>query len=276
MLKSTVIELDGQPRSVPEPAIRIRSLTRTFRSKDGAEHTVLDGVTLDVPTGSFLTLVGPSGCGKSTLIGMIAGLHAPTSGTIHVNGLPVRGVLRNVGLLFQKDSLLPWRNVLENVSLPLQYRGTPKKQAREAAAEWVRRVGLAAHSSKYPHQLSGGMRKRVSLAQTMVYEPEIVLMDEPFSALDAQTRALMENDLLTIWAAGSKTILFITHDLDEAIALSDSVAVMTAGPGKIKTIRRVELPRPRDLLEVRSNANFSEIYAQLWDHLRDEVVGRPV
>jgi NitT/TauT family transport system ATP-binding protein len=229
-------------------------------------------VTLDVPAGRFLSVVGPSGCGKSTLLGMISGLQPTSGGEVIVSGRPVRDVRTDVGFIFQRDALLPWKTVLDNVALALVFRGTPNGRARATAREWIARVGLAGFEGYYPHQLSGGMRKRVSLAQTLVYDPPIVLMDEPFSALDVQTRNLMENELLQLWAEDRKTVVFITHDLEEAIALSDQVVVMTASPGRVKAVYPIDLPRPRNVTEIRFDPAFGRLYERLWADLRDEVL----
>jgi NitT/TauT family transport system ATP-binding protein len=257
---------------MPDIAIRLRNVTRRFYPKKGPPLTAVQDVTLDVPTGTFLAVVGPSGCGKSTLLGMISGLQPTDDGEVIVQGQIVRDVQRQVGFLFQREALLPWKTVLDNVSLAPIFRGAPKASARDAARAWIARVGLAGFESYYPHQLSGGMRKRVQLAQALVYDPPILLMDEPFSALDVQTRNLMENDLLGLWSEHSKTVVFITHDLEEAIALSDRVVVMTASPGQLKAAYDVDLPRPRNVTEVRFQPAFGRIYERLWADLRDEVL----
>ncbi len=253
-------------------AIRLRNVTRRFYPRQGPPLTAVQDVTLDVPTGAFLAVVGPSGCGKSTLLGMISGLQPTDAGEVLVRGQAVRDVQRDVGFLFQREALMPWKTVLDNVALAPIFRGTPKASAHEAARAWITRVGLAGFEGYYPHQLSGGMRKRVQLAQALVYDPPILLMDEPFSALDVQTRNLMENDLLGLWAEHSKTVVFITHDLEEAIALSDRVVVMTASPGRLKAQYDIDLPRPRNVTEVRFEPQFGRIYERLWADLRDEVL----
>jgi NitT/TauT family transport system ATP-binding protein len=229
-------------------------------------------VDLDVESERFVALVGPSGCGKSTTLALIAGLDAPTAGTVTVRGKPVDGITSSAGFLFQRDALLPWKSVRDNVLLPLQLRGVRGDEARRRAAEWIGRVGLRGFETSYPYQLSGGMRKRVSLAQTLVYDPEILLMDEPFSALDVQTRNLMEGELLALWQGSGKTVIFVTHDLEEAIALADEVVVMTAGPARVKARYDVPLPRPRDIESVRLDPRFTELYSKMWNDLRDEVL----
>ena len=253
-------------------AISLRNVMRRFHPKKRPPFVAVRDVTLDVPEGTFLSVVGPSGCGKSTLLGMISGLQPASAGEVRVRGRPVRDVQRDVGFIFQRDALLPWKTVLDNVAVALVFRGQPKPRARAVAREWIARIGLAGFEGYYPHQLSGGMRKRVSLAQTLVYDPPIVLMDEPFSALDVQTRNLMENELLQLWAEDRKTVVFITHDLEEAIALSDEVVVMTASPGRVKAAYPIELPRPRNVTEIRFEPAFGRVYQRLWADLRDEVL----
>ncbi len=216
--------------------------------------------------------MGPSGCGKSTTLSLIAGLDGPTSGAVTVRGKPVAGITDGIGFLFQRDALLPWKSVRDNVLLPLQLRGVRGNDARSRAAEWIGRVGLRGFEHLFPHQLSGGMRKRASLAQTLVYDPEILLMDEPFSALDVQTRNLMEGELLNLWQGSGKTVMFVTHDLEEAIQLADEVVVMTAGPARVKARYDVTLPRPRDIEQVRFDPRFTELYSKMWNDLRDEVL----
>jgi NitT/TauT family transport system ATP-binding protein len=229
-------------------------------------------VDFDVEPERFVALVGPSGCGKSTTLSLISGLDRATSGVVEVRGKPVDGITGGIGFLFQRDALMPWKTVRDNVLLPLQLRGVPRKDALQRAAEWIARVGLRGFEASFPHQLSGGMRKRVSLAQTLVYDPEILLMDEPFSALDVQTRNLMEGELLDLWQGSRKTVLFVTHDLEEAIALADEVIVMTSGPARVKVRYDVPLPRPRDIEKVRFQPQFAELYSKMWNDLRDEVL----
>ena len=251
--------------------IAVENVTQVFETAKG-EFTAVRDVSFNVAPGRFVSLVGPSGCGKTTLLGMIAGLVPLTQGRITLNGRPVaKGVPPDIGYLFQRDALLPWKTALENVALPLVIRGRPTAEARARATGWLRRVGLAGFEGHYPHQLSGGMRKRVSLATTLIYGPTVLLMDEPFSALDVQTRNLMENELLDLWGETRNTVLFITHDLEEAIALSDEVLVLTAGPGCIKASYPIPLPRPRNVIEIRFRDEFTRLYEQIWKDLRDEV-----
>jgi NitT/TauT family transport system ATP-binding protein len=265
--------LGGRTSSDPK-RLEIDHLSQVFQSSPKvAPHTALMDVSLDVEAGEFVSVVGPSGCGKSTLLSAIGGLRPPSKGEVRIGGVKVSSVRRDVGLVFQQDALLPWRTALQNVALSLRYRGVPSKEARRRASEWLARVGLANFENSYPHQLSGGMRKRAAVAATMVYEPDVLLMDEPFSALDVQTRTLMENDLLRLWEeAGHQTVLFITHDLEEAIGLSDRVVVLTAGPGRVLGDYRVDLPRPRNLLEVKLEPGFTELYRKIWSDLEGEVM----
>jgi NitT/TauT family transport system ATP-binding protein len=252
--------------------ILVDHATRTFETPSGAFTAVRD-VSFTVAPGRFVSLVGPSGCGKTTLLGMIAGLVPLSEGRVLLGSRPVvGGVPPDIGYLFQRDALLPWKTALQNVALPLTIRGRPAAEARSKAVEWMRRVGLAGFESYYPHQLSGGMRKRVSLATTLIYGPAVLLMDEPFSALDVQTRSLMENELLALWSASSASVVFVTHDLEEAISLSDRVFVITAGPGTVKSTYKVDLPRPRNVAEIRFQPRFAEIYEEIWSDLRDEVL----
>jgi len=260
--------------------VEIRQVGRAFQRPDGDEQVALAGVDLAVPAGSFTSIVGPSGCGKSTLLSIVAGLIAPTSGEVLIDGRPVHGVQRGIGFLFQHDTLLPWWSVRDNVGFGLRLQRFPAAQIKERVAEWIARVGLSGFEQHYPAQLSGGMRKRAALAQMLAYEPDLILMDEPFAALDAQTRNLMENDLLRIVEqSGRKTVLFVTHDLEEAVALSDRTVLMTAGPAAtVKASYDVPLARPRDVLASRQNPQFRTIFTAIWQGLSEEVdksFGRP-
>ena len=217
-------------------------------------------------------MVGPTGCGKSTTLGLIAGLERPSEGSVQVMGQPVHGIDPRIGYVFQTDAVLPWRNVLRNVATGPLFRGQPKAESLKRAREWIARVGLTGFEDRYPHQLSGGMRKRVALAQTFINEPQILLMDEPFSALDVQTRTLMEDELLQMWSSLNASVVFVTHDLEEAIALADRVCVLTAGPGTVKGIYTIDLPRPRKVEEIRFDPRFVQLYQQIWEDLREEVM----
>ena len=256
-------------------ALRLRDISCTFVSKDdpGQRYTAVAGVSLDVGAGEFVSVVGPTGCGKSTLLNVGAGLLAPSTGSVEVFGQPLAGLNTRAGYMFQTESLMPWRTALGNVMAGLEFHGVPAGEAREQALGWLKRVGLGGFGDRYPHQLSGGMRKRTSLAQTLALDPDIILMDEPFSALDIQTRQLMENEVLELWAQKKKAVLFITHDLDEAIAMSDRVVVLSAGPASHPIGEfAIDLPRPRDVAEVRTAPRFIELHQAIWDVLREEVL----
>ena len=255
-------------------ALEFRDITVTFRARDSAQrYTAVANTTLNVGAGEFVSVVGPTGCGKSTLLNIAAGLLAPSGGEVRVFGELLAGVNRRAGYMFQAEALMPWRSALGNVMLGLQYRGLSDADARAQSIAWLERVGLADFGDRYPHQLSGGMRKRTSLAQTLALDPDIILMDEPFSALDVQTRQLMENEVLDLWAGKKKAVLFITHDLDEAIAMSDRVVVLSAGPATHPLGEfAIDLPRPRDVAEVRSQPRFARLHSQIWHVLREEVL----
>lgn len=254
-------------------AIRLQEATRTFATAAGAPYTAVQDITLDIGEGTFMAIVGPSGCGKSTILNMVAGLMEPTRGSVYIYDAPLSGINRRAGYIFQQDALLPWKSVLDNVILGLLFRGVPRGEARERGMLWLERVGLAPFAGHFPYQLSGGMRKRVAIAQNWVTDPDILLMDEPFSALDVQTRQMMESELLTIWGASRKTVLFVTHDLEEAIALSDEVVVLSAGPAS-RVVGRypVDLPRPRNLMDIRMEPHFMDLYREIWTRLREEVL----
>jgi NitT/TauT family transport system ATP-binding protein len=257
---------------MPNDTIELSGVTKQFGGTGGQPYTALREVNLTVAAGEFCAVVGPTGCGKSTTLTLIAGMERPTAGRVRVAGADVAGITAGVGFMFQTDALLPWRTVLDNVAAGPRFRGVPKKTAVSDARDWIRRVGLAGFEDRYPHQLSGGMRKRVALAQNLINEPRILLMDEPFSALDVQTRALMSNELLGLWDLTRPSVVFVTHDLEEAIALADKVVVMTAGPGgTVKAEFPIDLPRPRVVQEIRFEARFVDLYHRIWDALRTEV-----
>ena len=253
-------------------AVELRSVSKRFRTPNGQIFTALRDLDLTVRSGEFLAIVGPTGSGKSTTLTLVAGLERPSAGEVRVRGEQLLGLNPYVGYVFQTDAVFPWKNVLENVAAGPLFRGVAKDTALARARDWIRRVGLAGFEEYYPHQLSGGMRKRVALAQTLIIEPEILLMDEPFSALDVQTRALMEDELLALWSTLSATTIFVTHDLEEAIALADRVCVLTAGPATVKGIYAIDLPRPRHVAEVRFEKRFVELYHEIWEDLRYEVM----
>lgn len=256
-------------------ALALENITVAFapRSAGAASYTAVRDTTLEIARGEFVSVVGPTGCGKSTLLNVAAGLLAPSNGRVTVFGSALEGINRHAGYLFQADALLPWLSALDNIAIGLRYRGLHKAEAQDRAREWLGRVGLAGHGHRYPHQLSGGMKKRVALAQTLILDPDILLMDEPFSALDIQTRQLMENELLELWSADRKSVVFITHDLEEAIALSDRVVVLSAGP-ETHPIGEyaIDLPRPRDVAEVRLTPAFIALHREIWHAMRDEVM----
>lgn len=256
-------------------AIELQGVSCTFVSADAPDqrYTAVQNVDLRVDAGEFVSVVGPTGCGKSTLLNVAAGLLAPSTGSVRIFGEPLQSTNARAGYMFQAESLMPWRTGLQNVMAGLQFRGVPDAQAREQAEDWLRRVGLGGFGDRYPHQMSGGMRKRTSLAQTLVLDPDIILMDEPFSALDIQTRQLMENEVLELWQSKKKAVLFITHDLDEAIAMSDRVVVLSAGPASHPIGDfRIDMPRPRDVTEIKTTTRFLELHAAIWAVLRDEVL----
>ncbi|QTN28250.1 ABC transporter ATP-binding protein [Rhodoferax sp. AJA081-3] len=258
-----------------EYALEFLNISCVFRPRHvGAQrYTAVSDTTLSIRAGEFVSVVGPTGCGKSTLLNIAAGLLAPSGGEVRVFGQHLTGLNTRAGYMFQTDALMPWNTALQNVMLGLQYRGLPDAQAREQALEWLQRVGLGGFSDSYPHQLSGGMRKRTALAQVLALDPDIILMDEPFSALDVQTRQLMENEVLALWAAKRKAVLFITHDLDEAIALSDRVVVLSAGPATHPIgAFDIDLPRPRDVAEQRVHPRAIALHAEIWNVLREEVL----
>ncbi|WP_442907359.1 ABC transporter ATP-binding protein [Hydrogenophaga sp. BPS33] len=268
--------MPSTPRvDVTGPAIDLQGVSCTFISKDdpGQRYTAVRDVDLTVGAGEFVSVVGPTGCGKSTLLNVAAGLLAPSTGTVKVFGQALEGINTRAGYMFQTESLMPWRTALGNVMAGLSFRGVPDAEARAQAEDWLRRVGLGGFGDRYPHQMSGGMRKRASLAQTLVLDPDIILMDEPFSALDIQTRQLMENEVLDLWAAKKKAVLFITHDLDEAIAMSDRVVILSAGPASHPIGEfAIDIARPRDVAEIKSTQRFVELHAAIWGVMREEVL----
>jgi NitT/TauT family transport system ATP-binding protein len=260
------------------PALALAGITCRFAARDerSEPYVAVANATLTVAKGEFVSVVGPTGCGKSTLLNVAAGLLEPSSGIVEVFGeqlVAADGVNRRAGYMFQADALMPWRTGIDNVVAGLQFRGVSRAAAMAEGEAWLRRVGLAGFGDRYPHQMSGGMRKRLALAQTLILSPDILLMDEPFSALDVQTRQLMENELLALWAEDRKSVLFITHDLEEAIALSDRVIVLSAGPAT-RPIGdfRVDLPRPRDVSEIRMTPAFLDLHREIWGAMKEEVL----
>ena len=260
------------PSSTTGPAIELVNVSRRFITPDGKSMTALRDFTMTVELGEFVAVVGPTGCGKSTTLNLVTGLANPSAGEVRVMGAPVEGIHPGIGFVFQTDALFPWRSVLDNVLAGPLYRGMPPSEARERAHAWLARVKLSGHETKFPHQLSGGMRKRVALAQTFINEPQILLMDEPFSALDVQTRVLMHDELLRLWSQSKASVVFVTHDLEEAIALADKVYVLTAGPATVKSVYPIDIPRPRVVSEIRYEQKFIDISRTIWNDLRDEVL----
>jgi NitT/TauT family transport system ATP-binding protein len=252
--------------------IEIQGLTKRFLTPRGEAFTALREVSFTVEPGQFCAVVGPTGCGKSTTLSMVSGLDRPSAGSVRVGGREVDGITEGISFMFQTDALLPWKTVLGNVELGPLFRGVPRKQARASARDWLRRVGLTGFEDHHPHQLSGGMRKRVAMAAALINEPKILLMDEPFGALDVQTKAIMQTELLGLWEQLRPAVLFITHDLDEAVALADRVVVLTSGPGSVKAVYDIDLPRPRgSVQEIRYEPRFLDLQHQIWDSLREEV-----
>ncbi len=257
----------------PEPAVALGDVSVTFRLAGGKGYTAIERASLSVASSEFVAIVGPTGCGKSTLLNVAAGLLAPSAGTVSIFGARLQGLNRDAGYLFQSDALFPWKTALENVAIGLDTAGAPKAEAQGRAQAWLARVGLADFGNRYPHMLSGGQRKRVGLAQVLIRDPKILLMDEPFGPLDAQTRLIMGNLLLDLWSADRKAVLFVTHELEEAIALADRVVIMSAGPAaRIIGDWTVALPRPRDIAEVRLEPAFHKLHREIWHSLKAEVL----
>ena len=263
---SSVIELSDSA------GIELTGVTKRFLTPVGSVYTAISDVNLVVRPGQFCAVVGPTGCGKSTTLTLVAGLDRASAGSVKVGGHEVSGITKGTGFMFQADALLPWKTVIGNVTLGPAFRGVSKHEAKATAMEWLRVVGLVGFENHHPHQLSGGMRKRVSLAAALINEPSILLMDEPFGALDVQTKAIMSDELLSLWERTRPSVIFVTHDLEEAIALADRVVVMTAAPGTVKAVYDIDLPRPRGAVhEVRFDPRFLELHQQVWAALREEV-----
>ena len=252
------------------PLLSIEGVSKDFNVR-GKQVLALDTLSLALEEGEFVTVVGPSGCGKSTLLNLVVGLLAPSAGQILFRGQAVAGINPEIGYVTQKDNLLPWRTLIDNVELALEIRGIEKSARRRRAGELIERVGLTGFEEHYPHELSGGMRQRANIIRTLIYDPELILMDEPFGPLDAQTRIVLQEQLLKLWLASKKTILFITHDLVEAITLADRVIVMTSRPGRVKHVASVPIPRPRDVYQIHTSREFRDVYDTLWRELRPEV-----
>jgi NitT/TauT family transport system ATP-binding protein len=258
--------------AITPTAVALKNVARRFVTPAGEILSALEDFDLSIAPGEFFAIVGPTGCGKSTTLGLVAGLAKPQAGEVTLFDAPVDGVDRRVGFVFQQDAVFPWRNVLGNVMAGPLFRGVPKARAEEMARDWITRVGLKGFEDHHPHQLSGGMRKRVALAQTFINNPQVLLMDEPFSSLDVQTRELMQEELLQLWAQAKSAVLFVTHDLDEAILLADRVAVLTTRPARVKSVHTIDLPRPRDVAKLRYDERFIAIARNISDDLREEVL----
>jgi NitT/TauT family transport system ATP-binding protein len=262
----------ASPRPSGGPAVNLQGVSIDF-AVPGGRYVAVDKTDLAVAAHEFVAIVGPTGCGKSTLLNVAAGLIAPGTGQVMVFGQRLAGLNKAAGYLFQQDAVMPWKTALDNVAIGLEVAGTGRQEALERARTWLKRVGLAPFADRYPHQLSGGQRKRVGLAQVLIRDPKILLMDEPFGPLDAQTRQIMGNLLLDLWAGDRKAVLFVTHDLEEAIALADRVVIMSAGPqARIIGDHAIDLGRPRDAAEVRLQPRFHELHKAIWSQLRTEVM----
>jgi NitT/TauT family transport system ATP-binding protein len=250
--------------------LSLKNIGKRFFARERS-ITALEGISLDVPTGEFLTMVGPSGCGKSTILNIVSGLMPPTDGTVELDGRPVHGVTRDIGYVTQQPNLMPWRSLIDNVSFPLQVVGAAKSERHDRAAELISMVGLAGFEHSYPHELSGGMRQRANIIRTLIYAPKVMLMDEPFGPLDAQTRVILQDQLLDIWSRTGVTIIFITHDLHEAIGLGDRVVLLSSRPGRIIRIDQVAMPRPRDVFRMHDSDAFRALYDAIWVELERQV-----
>jgi NitT/TauT family transport system ATP-binding protein len=250
--------------------ISLEAIFHTFASP-GRNVLVVNGVSLSIEPHEFVAVIGPSGCGKSTLLNLVAGVFPPSSGRVVYDDRPLSGLNTDVGYATQRDTLLPWRSVGANVGLPLELRGIGASERERRVQRALDKVGLAGFERAFPHQLSGGMRKRTLIARTLIYEPRTLLLDEPFGSLDAQTRLIMQSELLRLWQEQRPTVVFVTHDLDEAIALADRVVVCTARPTRIKAELSVDIPRPRDVVEIRDTPEYQRVYRTLWRSLQEEV-----
>lgn len=256
-----------------QPSVHLQAIDISFALPGRAPFHAVRGADLRVDPGQFVSIVGPTGCGKSTLLNAAAGLIRPSAGEVRIEGAPLAGLNRRAGYLFQADALMPWKTAGDNVAIGLEAAGTPRREALARAHDWLARVGLRGHADRYPHMLSGGQRKRVALAQVLIRDPAILLMDEPFGPLDAQTRLIMHELLLRLWSENRKAVMFVTHDLEEAIALSDRVVIMSAGPAaRIIGDFPIPLPRPRDMAEIRLTAGFLDLHRRIWGLLRDQVM----
>lgn len=255
-----------------DAAVAVQDVSHYFLRREGEPLLVADHISFYVPRGQFVSLVGPSGCGKTTVLNMIAGLVSPTDGQVLREGKSITSPSRDVGYMFARDGLLPWRSAFANVELGLEIRGLSAKDRRARAEELLNVVGLKGFGNSYPGQLSQGMRQRVALARTLAVRPKVLLMDEPFAALDAQTKLIVQEEFIRVWEGSGTTVIWVTHDLEEAVALSDRVIVFTARPGRIKSDSIVPLGRPRDTEAIRFRSDFQELHSAIWSDLRDEVI----
>lgn len=250
--------------------LSLKNVSKSFLARDRIVKAI-ELISLDIAQGEFVTLVGPSGCGKSTILNVISGLMLPTEGTVEIDGKRLTGVTREIGYVTQQHNLMPWRTLIDNVAFPLQVAGVSAPERNERARELINMVGLAGFEAAYPHELSGGMRQRANIIRTLIYAPKVVLMDEPFGPLDAQTRTVLQDQLLAIWNRTKITIVFITHDLHEAIGLGDRVVLLSARPGRIVRVDKVALPRPRDVFRLHDNGAFRDLYDAIWGDLERQV-----
>ena len=250
--------------------LRLKNLGKRFFARERVVDA-LQGISLDVANGEFLTMVGPSGCGKSTILNIVSGLMRPTDGTVQLDGKPVHGVTRELGYVTQQPNLMPWRTLIDNVSFPLQVAGIARSERDDRAAQLIAMVGLSGFEKSYPHELSGGMRQRANIVRTLMYAPKVMLMDEPFGPLDAQTRVVLQDQLLEIWSRTGVTIMFITHDLHEAIGLGDRVVLLSARPGRIIRVDKVAMSRPRDVFRMHDSDEFRALYDAIWVELESQV-----
>ncbi|GAB2187805.1 ABC transporter ATP-binding protein [Roseibium sp. LAB1] len=268
---SLVLSMDSmQQPDTEEILLEFRNLSKSYETRGGAVLAV-SNLNLQVRDGEFLTIVGPSGCGKSTLLNMLAGLERPSEGEILLRGRPVAEAQREIGYVMQNDNLYPWRTLIQNVMFPLEIRGIPARKRKAIAEEYLAKVQLDGFEDKYPYELSGGMRQRGNIVRALSFSPSLLIMDEPFGPLDAQTRLLLQMQLLELWREEKKTVIFITHDLPEAIALGDRVMVMSARPGRAKCLLDVDIPRPRDISHIHEESSYRELLTRLGDELAEEI-----
>lgn len=265
--------ISGEPGAAPTtPELQFENVGKLFLSPTSGPNLAVTDISLTVPAGKFVCIVGPSGCGKSTLLNMVAGLMQPSRGRVTYRGEVVSGINTSVGYMTQKDNLLPWRTLYKNIAISLEIQRVPRKQIKARVEAMLERVGLETYGGYYPSQLSGGMRKRAILARTLIYDPDTLLMDEPFAALDAQRRLLLQSDLLRIWERDRKTVLFVTHDLEEAIALADQIVVFGTNPGRIIHVEDVDMPRPRNIVTMRHQPEFNDLWHRMWALLEEQIM----